>query len=345
MILHRSKFIHLLELAPNSVLVIHAVTQMRISITREVEALIKWFDEPQDLEASVPALAARFGADEATVRTCLETLIDRAILTEQPPAAELAALANELRGRDPEAILDHYRRARMEGSHPYWAVRTSHTLTQATTLSRRLDVLLLGDCDLQMEADFLRAEASSRSIDLRAAASFAADTELARDRHHDAIIIGALQARHAIVLGNPEHHNGDPARVYVQAMESVVAKLRARTAAPILIDGLPEPTVQPLGFADRGIHSHRNRFRTTNLALARMAEQFADVHLVDVAAALAAAGARRLLDDGLVSFTHFGSPGWMLQRPASEWPPCTISFPTSRRWRDQSPAIRIGGRP
>ena len=37
-----------------------------------------------------------------------------------------------------------------------------------------------------------------------------------------------------------------------------------------------------------------------------------------MAAAFAAAGSAALLDDGLVSFTHFGSPGWMLQRPESE---------------------------
>jgi FkbH-like protein len=54
------------------------------------------------------------------------------------------------------------------------------------------------------------------------------------------------------------------------------------------------------------------------LALEQLAEGFADVHVVDVAAALAARGAERLVDDGLVSFTHFGSPGWMLQRPERE---------------------------
>jgi FkbH-like protein len=99
------------------------------------------------------------------------------------------------------------------------------------------------------------------------------------------------------------------------------------TAAPILIDGLPEPTLQPLGFADHGRHSHRNRFRLVNLALEDLAASFADVHLVDVAAALAAAGAATLLDDGLVSFTHFGSPGWMLQRPASELAAVHHQFP------------------
>jgi FkbH-like protein len=153
-------------------------------------------------------------------------------------------------------------------------------------------------------------------------------------------VIGALNARHAIVLGDPEHHNGDPARVYVAAIETMLNKLRAITAAPILVDGLPEPTVQPLGFADRGIHSHRNRFRRTNLALAQCVEAFPDVHLVDAAAALGAAGSATLLDDGLVSFTHFGSSGWMLQRPAGELAAVHNQFPDMQPLADY-----VGGDP
>ena len=316
--LRQSTFVHLLDLTPASAVAIHAVTQVRLSVTREVARLIAWFDQPRDLDASLPTLAATFAADETTLRACLNMLLDRGILTEQAPEVEQATIVQTLQGHDPTAALDRYRRTRMEGSHPYWAVEAPHTLTEAGPLHRRLDILLLGDCDVQMETDFLRREAARRGFDLRAAASFSADTELARDRHHDAIIIGALQARHAIVIGDPEHHDGDPARVYIQAITTMVAKLRALTNAPILIDGLPEPTLQPLGFADRGIHGHRNRFRATNLALAQAVETFPDVHLVDVAAALNAAGSATLLDDGLVSFTHFGSPGWMLQRPAIE---------------------------
>ena len=63
---------------------------------------------------------------------------------------------------------------------------------------------------------------------------------------------------------------------------------------------------------------HRTRFRLTNVALAELAVAFPDVYVIDIAAALGAAGAERLLDDGQVGFTHFGSPGWMLQRPESE---------------------------
>jgi FkbH-like protein len=73
-----------------------------------------------------------------------------------------------------------------------------------------------------------------------------------------------------------------------------------------------------MGLAERGVMGHRTRFRLTNVALAELANNFADVYVIDVAAALGAIGSERMLDDGQVGFTHFGSPGWLLQRPESE---------------------------
>ncbi|MDR3461588.1 MAG: HAD-IIIC family phosphatase, partial [Beijerinckiaceae bacterium] len=90
------------------------------------------------------------------------------------------------------------------------------------------------------------------------------------------------------------------------------------SAAPILIDNLPEPTVQPQGLAERGILGHRTRFRLANVALAELAAAMSGVHVVDIAAALGAVGSNAMLDDGLSGFTHFGAPGWLLQRPESE---------------------------
>ena len=330
MILRRSGFVHLLDLAGPSVLVVHAISQMRITVTHQVAALIRAFDQPMLLQDAVPRLAAELGADEAAVRACVTLLLDQGVLTQHDAEAETADTIERLAptyGRDPTALLDQYRRGLMEGADPYWSVTAPRTLGDPQAFRSRVDILLLGDCDLQMETDFLRQEAARRGIDLRVAASFAADTRLAADRPHDAILIGALQARHAIVIGEAEHHGGDPARVYIDAIEAMLKKLRLHSQAPILIDGLPEPTVQPLGFADRGVHSHRNRFRRTNLALAQLAEDFPDVHLVDVAAEMAAAGSASLLDDGLVSFTHFGSMGWMLQRPDSELAAVHHQFP------------------
>jgi FkbH-like protein len=119
-------------------------------------------------------------------------------------------------------------------------------------------------------------------------------------------------------MGSAADHGGDPAAVYLNEARHIIEGLRAHSKAPILIDNLPEPTVQPLGLADRGLHGHRSRFRRLNLLLEELAAEFDDVHVVDIAAALNAEGSARLIDDGLVGFTHFGSPGWMLQRPEAE---------------------------
>ena len=92
--------------------------------------------------------------------------------------------------------------------------------------------------------------------------------------------------------------------------------------------------------AERGLSGHRNRFRLANLYLAETVEGFADAHVVDSAAAMNAVGSERMLDDGQVGFTHFGSPGWMLQRPESE------KAAVHGIWPDPAPlAAAVGGDP
>ena len=43
---------------------------------------------------------------------------------------------------------------------------------------------------------------------------------------------------------------------FIAEASHILEQLRQRTAAPILIDGLPEPTVQPLGLAERGLRGN-----------------------------------------------------------------------------------------
>ncbi len=318
--LRRSEFVHLIVLNETIVLVVHAVTQQRVTVTPGVARLIGHFETAWEVEEALPPLRAAFGHDTSVLRACIAMLQDRGVLVSQSQDEELEEIRQRLaplHGRDPAALLDRFRRSCLEGSHEYWAVQTPRSMGAGGS-RHRVDVLMFGDCDVQMEADFLRREAAGRGIELRVAATFPSDPGLAGERKHDAIILGALQARHAIVLGEARHHGGDPSRVYIEAARTLLTCLREMTSAPILIDGLPEPTVQPLGLADRGLHSHRNRFRRTNLELEILAGDFKDVFVVDVASTLGGAGAAGLLDDGLVSFTHFGSPGWMLQRPESE---------------------------
>jgi FkbH-like protein len=313
--------VHIVPLADGRALALHALTHLRLGIDGEVARLIAWFDEPRALPEAIPDLARRVAYDVPTLAGCVASLLERGVLTDKSPEDELAATAAtlaETAGRDPGEMLERFRRARQEGAQPYWALATARGIADLDGQRRRLDAVLLGDCDLQMEAEFLTLEGARRGLDLRVIATFPDDARVVAERPHDLIVIGALRSRGAIAIARPEDHDGEPFRPYIAEARRILESLRAHSAAPILIDNLPEPTVQPLGLAERGPHGHRNRFRRANLALDELAGEFADVHVVDIAAAFAAAGSEALLDDGLTSFAHFGSPGWMLQRPASE---------------------------
>ena len=332
MLIRRSVYAHLIPLGGDRVLALHALTALRLVVDEQVAALLDWFAEPRDMPGELAGCPVVDGFDQEILAGCLAALMERGLLTDKDvdaEAAEAAAKLSELHGRDAgEAdsgqvdageALDALRRQAKTGADAYWSVTAAQGPADLGRPMRwRLDVLLFGDCDLQMEADVLRQAGAQRGVELRIATAFPDDLRLAAERAHDAILVGALRSRRMVALGSVEDHGGDPAAIYVAEAKSLLDGLRAVSTAPILLDGLPEPTVQPLGAADRGPHSHRNRFRRVNLAVAALAGEFADVHFVDMAAALSAQGSARLLDDGLVGFTHFGSPGWMLQRPACE---------------------------
>jgi FkbH-like protein len=321
--------VHLAPVGESRVLVIHAVTHLRLAVDGDLAKMIALFAEPQEVSEEV------FGEG------AFAPLIERGILTSLGPDAEMAALSAELsahHGRDPAESLQRLRRQAREGGESYWAAHEALKIDDVKTALPRMDVVLFGDCDIQMEADFLRREALGRGVDLRVAATFPDDLRFAEEHAHDAIIVGALRARHLIAQDpsapSPAADAAPPFTPFLSQARQTIETLRALTSAPILIDNLPEPTVQPMGLAERGLNGHRTRFRMANVALADLAEGFADVHVVDVAAAYAVAGVERMLDDGQVGFTHFGSPGWMLQRPDSEKAAVHDLFP------EPSPLIR-----
>jgi FkbH-like protein len=340
----KSAYAHLLNLGEGRVLAVHALTQLRLAIDTEVATIIDWFAAPRRMPAEIGALQAQCGVAPRVLAGCLAALMEHGLLTDKDPDLERAAMADRLaesHGRDPGEALDGLRRVMGQGADANWAVTEA---LGADALGRsfetRWNVLMFGDCELQMEADFLRRAAARHDIDLRVGAGFPNDLRLAGERDHQAILVGALRSRRMVALGSVEDHGGDPAAIYLTEARQLIEGLRRLSAAPILIDTLPEPTVQPLGLADRGVHGHRNRFRRVNLGLETLAEAHADVYVVDIAAALNAEGSARLLDDGLVGFTHFGSAGWMLQRPRSELAAVHGLFPDPRPLADF-----VGGSP
>jgi FkbH-like protein len=319
MLLQKSCFLHQVPLGPDRVLVIHALSHLRLPADREVSRLIDFFAEPRHWPQSYPELAKIVPHNQSVLAGFIASLLERGILTETGAQAELAAATEKLgatHGRDPGELLDRFRRELKEGTQSYWSAGAARSVDDLAAPKTRADILLFGDCDIQMEADFLRREAARRGIDLRVAATAPDDVRFAAERRHDAILIGALGARHGMTLApNPKN---PPHAAYILQARTLLEQLRQHTTAPILIDNLPEPTVEPLGLAERGLDGHRTRFRTTNVVLADLAANFADVYVSDIAAALAAAGTHGMVDDGQVGFTHLGSPGWLLQRPASE---------------------------
>lgn len=305
MYLRLSRFIHLLPMGPDRVLVVDAIGHARLAVSTELAGIINGFAGGREV------------VDEDTAKGVLAALIERGILTRKTAEEELQHVARVLRpyhGRDPIEMLDRFRRESREGVAPYFAAGVALTPKDFSEKNLRIDILLFGACDVQMEADFLRRAAAEHGIDLKIAASFPHDLRLAGERKHDAILVGALHGRRDI----SSSQDSPPHQSFISDIKKVLDGLRDRTSKPILIDNLPEPTVQPLGLAEHGAGGHRNRFRAANIALAELVAEYSDVYVVDIAAAINAAGAARLIDDGLVDFSHLGSPGWMLQRAESE---------------------------
>jgi FkbH-like protein len=342
MILRQSCFVHQLPVGADHVLVVHAFSHVRLKVTQEVSDMIEFFATPRPLPDAYEELEKRMSYSRDTLDRSVQSLVKRGILTEKNAGEEMAALVaglGETEGRDPMSLLDRYRREMKEGGESYWGATTAQGFEELSITAKRVELVLFGDCEIQMESDFLRREAARRNVDLRVSAAFADDLRFASEHKHDAILIGALRSRHEIVA-NPKAGPHPHQATYINQVRQMLLNLRERTSAPLLIDNLPEPTVQPLGLAERGLDGHRTRFRLANVALAEVAAGFPDVHVIDVAAALGAMGSELLLDDGQVDFTHFGSPGWMLQRPQSELSVVHHAFP------DLTPLIQwVGGDP
>lgn len=313
--LHLSRFVLCIELAGDRVVLIDALRGDRLVLSSDAAAIAQAFAGGCEVTAAVAALAGNTGLEPEVLNGAIAALLERQVLVTSPEASEGEARALlHAYARDPvsQATAD-----RELDRGDYWAVRHARRpgdLAAGSRQQRRLHVLLVGDCDVHLEADFLEAEALARSIALSVTTG---GVEQAGGEF-DAIIVGALPARRTVALGSVSDHAGDPAGLYLLECESVIAELRQAADCAIVVDNLPSPSVQPLGRAERGRFGHRNRFRAANLALADMVERLSDVWIADVDSALARGAAGHLLDDALTDFTHFGSTGWLLQRPKFE---------------------------
>src|ERR1700744_5456955 len=103
MLLRLSRFVHLLGVGPDRVLVIDAISHVRLTVTIAVAQRIAAFAQPTEAGAS----------DEfaAGLRPC-GTLPKK---TPEEKPRHVAGLLAPYHGRDPEEMLERYRRKSREG--------------------------------------------------------------------------------------------------------------------------------------------------------------------------------------------------------------------------------------
>src|ERR1700744_4573251 len=119
--LRESRFLHLLPLDGGRVLVIHALSQRKRTLDEEAGRLIAFFATERELPGDFPAIQEAAGGHDAdAVLGALQGLVERGVLTSDPPEAELEQIAATF-GRDPHEMLDRFRLKAKEGGETSWA--------------------------------------------------------------------------------------------------------------------------------------------------------------------------------------------------------------------------------
>src|ERR1700722_2577178 len=170
--LRTSSFAHQIPTGANSVLLVHAISQLRLKVDAEVGKLVQFFTETREVPAAYAEISKIIPYDANTIAVSVKALLDRGFLTEktaEEETAEIAAKLGPTYGRDPAELLDKYRREMKEGARDYWTAGTAQKLKDLGGEKPRLDLVLFGDCDVHMESDFLRRKAAERGYDLRVA--------------------------------------------------------------------------------------------------------------------------------------------------------------------------------
>src|SRR5580698_4794894 len=108
MTLRKSRFIHQLALGYDRVLIVHAVSQLRLTVDRSVNAVIDYFAEPRRWPDDGAVLAGLVSYDRDALGACVDSLVERKVLTDKSADGELTEVTAKLGatyGRDPLELL------------------------------------------------------------------------------------------------------------------------------------------------------------------------------------------------------------------------------------------------
>src|SRR6185312_4551060 len=138
MLLRLSRFVHLLPLGDNRVLVVDAISHVRLAVNEEAAKIIRDFETPRQ----VPPPEAG---------SLLAGLMERGVFTEKTPEEErdhVVSLIAPYQGRDPTEMLDRFRRSKREGVEAYFSTSVALTPEDLTGKGQKVELLLFGDCDV-----------------------------------------------------------------------------------------------------------------------------------------------------------------------------------------------------
>ena len=314
----RSGFVQVIPLDTGNSLCVHAIAQARIVLKPEIVRVLEAFAEPRRVGDWIEEPGAAGEAPREAVLAAVSSLLEQRLLyagTLEEERRRFSAVLSQWYGRDPEEARRAASRWRLNRI-PQFTAPSARDLASFAPLARRLDVVLVGLCEMQIGLDVLREEARAVGIDLNLVPTFESALEVLDDAH-DAVLVGPLGERHGHWHAADGHGDLWPDR-YIAAARDLILRLRTRTGAPVLLHNLPVPTCSPAGLSDRSPDSLVERCRQINRGLVALAAGFPDVYVVDVDAALSFEGKRRLLDDRLMSASHLGGLGWWTLLPDIE---------------------------
>jgi FkbH-like protein len=307
----RSQFLEVLPLDTGNFLCLQTLVQARLVVKPEVLAILDAFAAPRRLGDVIDEFVRdRRGASDRLHHVVTAFVQNRMLFagTHDEERTQYLAVLSQWYGRDPETARQAARRFTSQAV-PRFAAPVARDLDSFVPAGRRLDVVMVGLCDVQIEMDVLRETAREFGIDLHPVATFETTLDVLRDGGHHAVIVGSLGARHGHWHRADGGGDFSPSR-YASAMRDLLVRIRALTGVPVLVHNLPVPTCSPLGLAERGADSAIERCRRINRDLVEIAAEYPDIYVLDVDAALAFEGKRRLLDDRVMTTTHLGGLGW-----------------------------------
>src|ERR1700751_1954764 len=152
--LRTSSFVHQIHVGPDSVLLVHAISQLRLKVDDELGRLMAYFAEWREFPAAFAEISKFMPYPDEILAGSINALRERDLLTEKSADEERAEVAKKLSptlGRDPAELLDRYRRELKEGTRDYWSIKTAQKVQDVGNAKPRRDLIRFGHCDVHME--------------------------------------------------------------------------------------------------------------------------------------------------------------------------------------------------